>query len=76
MTKEDKDYVKRAGAVDSFLVDDSSSDENMDCNMDIGGVFTPLDSCNSPDLSIGIWIASDNFWPLSPGVPLNEVKNL
>lgn len=37
LTKEDKDYVRRTeDAVENFLVDDSSSDENIDYNMDIG----------------------------------------
>ncbi len=53
MTKEDKDYVRTEDAVENFLVDDSSSDENIDYNMVIGGIFSsPLDSYNSQDLSM------------------------
>ncbi|XP_035548930.1 protein CHROMATIN REMODELING 20 isoform X2 [Juglans regia] len=33
LTKEDRDYVRREAAVDNFLVDGSSSDENIDYNM-------------------------------------------
>ncbi|KAJ7978158.1 Protein CHROMATIN REMODELING [Quillaja saponaria] len=33
LTKEDKDYARREEAVENFLVDDSSSDENTDYNM-------------------------------------------
>ncbi|GMY20566.1 protein CHROMATIN REMODELING 20, partial [Fagus crenata] len=36
LTKEDKDYVRTEDAVENFLVDDSSSDENIDYNMVIG----------------------------------------
>lgn len=54
MTKEDKDYVRRTeDAVENFLVDDSSSDENIDYNMDIGGIFSsPFDSYTSQDSSM------------------------
>ena len=53
MTKEDKDYVRTEDAVENFLVDDSSSDENIDYNMVIGGIFSsPLHSYNSQDLSM------------------------
>ncbi|XP_061371328.1 protein CHROMATIN REMODELING 20 isoform X2 [Gastrolobium bilobum] len=33
LTKEDKDYVRHEDAVENFLVDDSSSDENSDFNV-------------------------------------------
>ncbi|KAI4350074.1 hypothetical protein L6164_010597 [Bauhinia variegata] len=36
LTKEEKDYVKHEDAVENFLVDDSSSDENSDYNVLIG----------------------------------------
>ncbi|KAF3452373.1 hypothetical protein FNV43_RR02806 [Rhamnella rubrinervis] len=34
--RKDRDYVRREDAVDNFLVDDSSSDENMDYNVVFG----------------------------------------
>lgn len=37
LTKEDKDYVRHEDAVENFLVDDSSSDENSDSNVLAGG---------------------------------------
>lgn len=37
MTKEDKDYVRHEDAVENFLVDDSSSEENSDTNVLAGG---------------------------------------
>ncbi|KAL6977033.1 DNA helicase [Sarracenia purpurea var. burkii] len=36
LMKEGKDYGKREDAVENFLADDSSSDENMDCNLITG----------------------------------------
>ncbi|GMP68033.1 hypothetical protein CsSME_00027792 [Camellia sinensis var. sinensis] len=33
LMKDEKDYVKRGDVVENFLADDSSSDENIDCNM-------------------------------------------
>ncbi|XP_019439925.1 PREDICTED: protein CHROMATIN REMODELING 20 isoform X2 [Lupinus angustifolius] len=33
LTKEDKEYVKHEDPVENFLVDDSSSDDNSDCNL-------------------------------------------
>ncbi|XP_054817178.1 protein CHROMATIN REMODELING 20 isoform X2 [Prosopis cineraria] len=36
LTKEDKDYVRQEDAVENFLVDDSSSDENSDYNVPVG----------------------------------------
>ena len=35
--QEGKDYEKCEDAVENFLADDSSSDENIDCNMIKGG---------------------------------------
>ncbi|XP_052191334.1 protein CHROMATIN REMODELING 20 [Diospyros lotus] len=37
LMREDKEYVKREDAIENFLVEDSSSDENVDCNMITGG---------------------------------------
>ncbi|KAK4282924.1 hypothetical protein QN277_014241 [Acacia crassicarpa] len=36
LTKEEKDYVRQEDAVENFLVDDSSSDENSDYNVPVG----------------------------------------
>ncbi|XP_019054212.1 PREDICTED: protein CHROMATIN REMODELING 20 isoform X2 [Nelumbo nucifera] len=36
MTKEQKDYLRREDAVENFLVDDSSSDDNIDREMQVG----------------------------------------
>ncbi|CAL5404053.1 unnamed protein product [Camellia sinensis] len=36
LMKDEKDYVKRGDVVENFLADDSSSDENIDCNMITG----------------------------------------
>ncbi|XP_028790243.1 protein CHROMATIN REMODELING 20 isoform X2 [Neltuma alba] len=36
LTKEDKDYVRQEDAVENFLVDDSSSDENSDYSVPVG----------------------------------------
>lgn len=35
-----KDYGKREDAVENLLPDDSSSDENIDCNMVTGGTLS------------------------------------
>lgn len=35
-----KDYRKREDAVENLLPDDSSSDENIDCNMVTGGTLS------------------------------------
>lgn len=47
LTKEDRDYVRREVAVENFLVDGSSSDENIDYNMVLGGIFVFLYPFNS-----------------------------
>lgn len=42
LTKEDRDYVRRGVAVENFLVDGSSSDENIDYNMVLEGIYYPF----------------------------------
>ncbi|KAJ8760391.1 hypothetical protein K2173_015058 [Erythroxylum novogranatense] len=34
--RKDRDYVSREDTIENFLADDSSSEENIDCNMNIG----------------------------------------
>lgn len=43
MTKEEKERVRHEDAVENFLVDDSSSDENSDSNVLAGGSIMHID---------------------------------
>jgi len=45
LTKEAKDYAKEEDAVENFLVDDSSSDENSDYNVLAGGKASFISTC-------------------------------
>jgi hypothetical protein len=51
LTKEGKDYV-----------DDSSSDENIDYNMVIGGIFAPLDFVIARLVYGYLCIDHDSYW--------------
>ena len=42
LNKEDKGYISREDTAENFLADDSSSDENMDYNVAVGGIHSSL----------------------------------
>lgn len=40
MNKEDRNYISREDAAENFLADESSSDENIDYNLGVGGIHS------------------------------------
>ena len=57
MTTEDKYYARREDSVENFLADDSSSDDNIDYNMVLGGNIFPVFSVFS-EISVCVSVYS------------------